>query len=40
MVLLLALELLAKLLNEEGEPLFVREVTVMASGHSAGMVPA
>jgi hypothetical protein len=40
MLLVLLLELPAKLLKDEGEPLCVREVTVIASGHSAGMVPA
>jgi hypothetical protein len=40
MLLLLLLELLAKLLNEDGAPLCVSEVTVMASGHRAGIVPA
>jgi hypothetical protein len=39
-LLLLLLELLAKLLKEEGAPLCVSEVTVMASGHNAGIVPA
>jgi hypothetical protein len=34
------MELLAKLLNEDGAPLCVSEVTVMASGHRAGIVPA